>query len=72
MIVRWVTRRVEPVQDTGFIGRGPMRKPFDVLIEGLSQNYSRGDRTPVELFLASFHGCEACTQWRIGDKFMEK
>jgi len=27
-----------------------MRKPFDVLAEGLDLSKSRGDRTPVELF----------------------
>jgi site-specific DNA recombinase len=29
------------------------RKPFDVLVEGLDLSKSRGDRTPVELFLRS-------------------
>jgi hypothetical protein len=29
-----------------------MRKPFDVLAEGLLLKYSRGDWTPLELFLA--------------------
>jgi hypothetical protein len=27
------------------------RKPFDLLVEGLFASSSRGDRTPVELFL---------------------
>ena len=29
-----------------------MRKPFDVLAEGLVSNNSRGDKTAIELFLA--------------------
>ncbi|MBX3451324.1 MAG: hypothetical protein KF777_17280 [Planctomycetaceae bacterium] len=29
-----------------------MRKPFDVLAEGLVSENSRGDKTPLELFLA--------------------
>jgi hypothetical protein len=29
-----------------------MRKPFDVLVEGLLSKNSRGDWTPLELFLA--------------------
>ncbi len=28
-----------------------MRKPFDILFEGLSVLSSRGDRTPIELFI---------------------
>jgi hypothetical protein len=42
-----------------------MRKPFDVLAEGLLSEKSRGDRTPLELFLA---GIRALTlQLSIGD-----
>ena len=29
-----------------------MKKPFDVLAEGLMFENSRGDRTPLELFIA--------------------
>jgi hypothetical protein len=29
-----------------------MRKPFDVLAEGLISEQSRGDKTAIELFLA--------------------
>ena len=34
-------------------------KPFDVLAEGLISEKSRGDRTPLELFLAGIRGWEA-------------
>jgi hypothetical protein len=30
-----------------------MRKPFDVLVEGLVSKDSRGDRTAIELFLTA-------------------
>jgi hypothetical protein len=33
-----------------------MRKPFDVLAEGLISKNSRGDRTAIELFLAGIQG----------------
>jgi hypothetical protein len=36
-----------------------VRKPFDVLAEGLLSEKSRGDRTPLELFLAGIRGWEA-------------
>ena len=29
------------------------RKPFDILVEGLTVSSSRGDRTPIELFVAA-------------------
>jgi hypothetical protein len=37
-----------------------MRKPFDVLVEGLVSKESGGDRTPMELFLAGLRdwNCE--------------
>jgi hypothetical protein len=35
-----------------------MRKPFDVLAEGLLLKNTRGDRTPIELFLAGVAGWE--------------
>jgi hypothetical protein len=33
-----------------------MRKPFDVLAEGLDLSKSRGDKTAIELFLMGFAG----------------
>jgi hypothetical protein len=36
-----------------------MRKPFDVLAEGLRVSSSRGDKTPIELFIAGVQGWEA-------------
>jgi hypothetical protein len=36
-----------------------MRKPFDVLVEGLSVSLSRGDKTAIELFLTGIWGWEA-------------
>ena len=35
-----------------------MGKAFDVLAEGLVSEKSRGDRTPLELFIAGVRGCE--------------
>jgi len=40
-----------------------MRKPFDVLAEGLVSEKSRSDKTPLELFLAGIRGWEA-GHWR--------
>ena len=37
-----------------------MRKPFDVLAEGLLLKNSRGDKTAIELFLAGVRG------WKVG------
>jgi hypothetical protein len=37
----------------------PAKKPFDVLAEGLISENSRGDRTPLELFLAGVRRWEA-------------
>ena len=36
-----------------------MKKPFDVLAEGLISKNSRGDKTAIELFLAGIRGWEA-------------
>jgi len=36
-----------------------IRKPFDVLAEGLLVQSSRGDKTAIELFIAGVHGWEA-------------
>ena len=35
-----------------------MRKPFDVLAEGLISDNSRGDKTSIELFVADELGWE--------------
>jgi hypothetical protein len=37
----------------------PIRKPFDVLAEKLLSENSRGDKTAIELFIASVWGWEA-------------
>lgn len=42
-----------------------MRKPFDVLAEGLISENSRGDKTPIELFMAGIKGWEAGLRRRI-------
>ena len=42
-------------------------KPFDVLAEGLLSEKSRGDWTPLELFLADIRGWEAGLRRRIDD-----
>ena len=44
-----------------------MRKPFDVLAEGLVSENSRGDRTAIELFIAGVRGWEAGLRRRIGE-----
>jgi hypothetical protein len=36
-----------------------MRKPFDVLAEGLLSEKTRGDKTAIELFVAGVRGWEA-------------
>jgi len=36
-----------------------MRKPFDVLAEGLLSENSRGDKTRLELFLSGVQGLPA-------------
>ena len=41
-------------------------KPFDVLAEGLLSKNSRGDWTPLKLFLAGIQGWEAELRQRIG------
>jgi hypothetical protein len=42
-----------------------MRKPFDVLAEGLVSENSRGDKTPLELFLAGVRALEAGLRRRM-------
>jgi hypothetical protein len=44
-----------------------MRKPFDALVEGLISKNSRGDRTPIELFLVGVRGCDAGLRRRMND-----
>jgi DNA invertase Pin-like site-specific DNA recombinase len=39
-----------------------MNKPFDVLAEGLVSESSRGDRTPIELFISGGQGWNAVLQ----------
>jgi hypothetical protein len=36
-----------------------MKKRFDVLAERLTSEKSRGDKTPIELFMAGVRGWEA-------------
>jgi hypothetical protein len=43
------------------------QKPFDVLAEGLSVSSSRGNKTPLELFLAVLHACDRITLNRLFD-----
>jgi hypothetical protein len=43
-----------------------MRKPLDILAEGLTSEKSRGDWTPFELFLAGVQGWEGGL-WRLID-----
>ena len=42
-----------------------MRKPFDVLAEGLVLKNSRGDKTAIELFLAGLGGWDAIMRRRM-------
>jgi hypothetical protein len=44
-----------------------MRKPFDVLAEGLVANNGRGDKTAIELFMAGVRGWEAGLRRRLDD-----
>ncbi len=47
------------LSDTTLVSK--IRKPFDVLAEGLSVSSSRGDRTSIELFLAGIASWNATT-----------
>ncbi len=42
-------------------------KPFDVLAEGLLSEKSRGDKTPLELFLAGVRGWDTGLRRRLDD-----
>jgi hypothetical protein len=44
-----------------------IRKPFDVLAEGLVSEKSRGDKTQLELFIAGVRGWEAYPRRRLDD-----
>ena len=44
-----------------------MRKPFDVLAEGLLSEKSRGDKTPLELFIAGIRDWETGLRRRMDD-----
>ena len=44
-----------------------MRKPFDVLAEGLISQQSRGNKMAIELFLAGVRGWEAGLRRRMDD-----
>ena len=43
------------------------KEPFDVLTEGLRSEESRGDKTPIELFLASINGLDVGLRRRLDD-----
>jgi hypothetical protein len=44
-----------------------MRKPFDVLAEGLLSENSRDNKMAIELFLAGVRGWESALQRRLYD-----
>jgi len=44
-----------------------MRKPFDVLAEGLISKNSRDNKTPLELFLAGIQGWDTGLRRRMED-----
>ena len=44
-----------------------MRKPFDVLVEGLLLKNSREDRTAIELFLREIRGWDGGLRRRMDD-----
>ena len=44
-----------------------LRKPFDILAEGLVSKESLGDRTAIELFLAGIRGWEAGLRRQLVD-----
>ena len=45
----------------------PMRKPFEVLAEGLLSKNSRDNKTAIELFLAGVQGLEAGVRRKLED-----
>jgi hypothetical protein len=45
-----------------------MRKPFDVLAEGLISKTSGEDRTAIELFVAGVRGWEAAIRHRLEER----
>ena len=44
-----------------------IRKPFDEHVEGLVSENSRGDKTPLELFLDGIRGWQAHLRGRLDD-----
>jgi hypothetical protein len=44
-----------------------MRKPLDVLVEGLISKDSRRDKTAIELFIAGIRGWEAGLRQCLND-----
>jgi hypothetical protein len=44
-----------------------MRKPFDVLAEGLVSENSRGGKTAIELFMAGLRVWEVSIRQRLDD-----
>ena len=44
-----------------------MRKPFDVLVEGLLLKNSRGDKTAIELFIVGVRSWEAWLRLQLDD-----
>ena len=49
-----------------------MRKPFNVLAEGLVSEKSRDNKTPLELFIADVRGWEAGLRRLMGDGKVHK
>jgi hypothetical protein len=47
-----------------------IRKPFDVLAEGILSEKSRGDKTTIELFVAGIRGWEAGLRQCLNDGTM--
>jgi hypothetical protein len=47
-----------------------MKWPFDLLAEGLLQKASRGDWTPLELFLAGISSFDARTRAMLGQRMV--
>jgi hypothetical protein len=46
---------------------GKIRKPFDLLTEGLISKNSRDNKTAIELFLAGVQGLEAGVRRKLED-----
>jgi hypothetical protein len=48
-------------------GEKQAQKPFDLLAKGLVVSSSRGDKTPLELFIAGIQGWEGGFRRRMDD-----